>query len=86
MIIDDFHIHGAEKSFRPPETDPPLIVDADRKLSGALTFERFESVARQSRQIGKAFAVSSRSRRISACREKPENSLICRPEANRSAA
>jgi hypothetical protein len=54
MIIDDFDIHWTGRSFRPPEADPPLIVDADRKLSGAIAFERFESVTWQSRQIGKA--------------------------------
>jgi hypothetical protein len=31
-----------------------LIADADRKLSSAVAFERFESVTGQSRQIGKA--------------------------------
>ena len=54
MIVDDFHIHWPGRSFRPLETDPPLIVDADRKLSGAVAFEGFESVTGQSRQIGKA--------------------------------
>jgi hypothetical protein len=54
MVIHDFHVHWTGRSFRPPETDPPLIVDADRKLSGAIAFERFESVTGQSSQIGKA--------------------------------
>jgi hypothetical protein len=53
MIIDDLDVYRAGRSFRPPKADPPLIVDADRKLSGAVAFERFQPVTRQSRQIGK---------------------------------
>ena len=56
MIIDDLYVHRAGRSFRPSKTDPPLIVDADRKLSGpvAVAFEGFQSIARQCRQVGKA--------------------------------
>jgi hypothetical protein len=82
MIIDDLHVHRAGRSFRPPKADQPLIVDANRKLSGTAALERFQPVARQCRQIGEAW----RSRRISACRANPENSVTCRPGANRSVA
>ncbi len=54
MTINDLDIHGAGRSFRPPKTDPPLIVDANRKLSGTPPFEGFQPVARQCRQIGEA--------------------------------
>jgi hypothetical protein len=59
MIIDDLHVHRAGRSFRPPKTYPPLIVNADRKLSGAVASERFQSVTRQRRQIGKTCGLES---------------------------
>jgi hypothetical protein len=54
MIIDDLNVHGARRSLRPPETNPPFIINPNRELSGAIALECFQSVARQCGQIGKA--------------------------------
>ena len=54
MIIDDFYVHWAGRSFRPPKADPPLAVNADRKLSSAVASERFQAVTGQCSQISKA--------------------------------
>ena len=35
MVVDNFHVVRARASFRPLETDPPLIVDPDAPLSFA---------------------------------------------------
>lgn len=51
MIVDNLDIDRSRRPLRPPETDPPLIVDTNRKLSVAITFERFEPIARQCGQI-----------------------------------
>jgi hypothetical protein len=51
MIINDFQFFGTQRSIRPPKADPPLIVNANRKLSGAVTFECFQPIPWQCRQI-----------------------------------
>ncbi len=54
MIVDDFYICGTGRSPRPRKADQPLVVDADRELSGTIAFQSFQPVARQSAKIGKA--------------------------------
>ena len=52
MIIDNLDIHRSRRSLRPSETNPPLVVDADRVLPGSVALERLESIAGQSSKIG----------------------------------
>jgi hypothetical protein len=42
MIVRDFHVEGVA-AFK-PETDPPLIVDADTPLTLATTPERLKAI------------------------------------------
>jgi hypothetical protein len=51
VIVCDFDIFGT--SFGPPETDAPLIVDADRVLTAPVTPQRLEAVAGRLAQFGK---------------------------------
>jgi hypothetical protein len=46
MVIDDFDVEGI--SVAPPEAYSPLIIDPDRVLTGAISFELFQSVPRNS--------------------------------------
>jgi hypothetical protein len=50
MVVDDFDIRRS--SVRPPEADPPLIIDADAVLAEAIALECLQSVAsRRSHRI-----------------------------------
>jgi hypothetical protein len=49
VIIDDLDIVGAV--IAPGETNPPLIIDADRVLPSPVALERFESVAWRRAQV-----------------------------------
>src|SRR5690242_15808482 len=49
VVVDDLDFVGMFIS--PYEADPPLIVDADRVLSLAITFQGFEPVRRRDAQI-----------------------------------
>jgi hypothetical protein len=55
MIIRNFYMTGTGGLRRPLETDPPLVVDADAVLPGAVTLQGFEAVARQGTQIAQAY-------------------------------
>jgi hypothetical protein len=53
VVVHDLDVVGAVR--RPPEADPPLVVDPDAVLPVAVTPQRFEAVARrdaQGRQYG----------------------------------
>ena len=49
MVIANFHLDGIV--LRPTKADPPLIIDADRMLSRAITPQGFQSVARRNPQV-----------------------------------
>lgn len=49
MIVDDFDVECVV--IDPPEADTPLVIDADRMLSGAVSEMRFEPVARRIAEI-----------------------------------
>lgn len=49
MIINDLDLVSV--SINPPETDSPLIVDANAVLSGAISFQTFEAVAVRKSQV-----------------------------------
>jgi hypothetical protein len=51
MVIDNLQVQGTERIFRPLETNPPLVVDADAVLPLTVTLERFETVSRQCRKV-----------------------------------
>src|SRR5580704_3114970 len=51
MVIDNLHIFGTWRTFRPLETNPPLIVNADAVLPFTVSLERFETVTRQYGQV-----------------------------------
>jgi hypothetical protein len=51
VVVDDLNVNRTRRSARPCEANPPLIVDSYRKLSGAISFKRFQPISRQSRQI-----------------------------------
>ena len=46
--MDDLHIVGIAAT--PPETDAPLIIDPDTVLTGSVTFQRFQPIARRDTQ------------------------------------
>ncbi len=50
VVIRDFHIVSVPVA--PFEADSILIVDPDAVLIGAITFQAFQSIARQSGEIG----------------------------------
>jgi len=54
VIVDDFDIRRPGISLRPIEADPPLQVDADRILAGALRLQSFKAMAGQRAEIGEA--------------------------------
>jgi hypothetical protein len=54
MVIDDLDVNRAWRSVRRCEANPPLIVDSNRKLSGAIASEYFQPIARQCRQVSQA--------------------------------
>ncbi len=58
MIVHDFD--NLCRIIWPLETDAILIIDSDAVLAHAVTFQRFESVSGQTRQIAQRF-----------CRMKP---------------
>jgi hypothetical protein len=49
MIINNLNVRGAQRPFRPIETNSPLIVNANTVLAFAITFQGFKSVAGQGR-------------------------------------
>lgn len=49
MAVHDFNVHGM--SADPTKADSPLIVDTDAVLSGAVTFQDLEPVAKWDAQI-----------------------------------
>src|SRR5215471_18996033 len=49
VVVDDFDMGWT--LLGPGETDPPLIVDADRMLTFTVACERFEPVARRGAQV-----------------------------------
>jgi hypothetical protein len=51
VVIDDLNVNRTQRSVRPCEANPPLIVDSYRKLSGAISFEGLQPISRQGRQI-----------------------------------
>jgi hypothetical protein len=48
MVVNDLDIFGA---ILPYKADPPLIVDPDRVLTGAISLESFKAVARGLTQV-----------------------------------
>src|SRR5580692_11176284 len=51
VIIDDLNVNRTQRSVRPCEANPPLIVDSYRKLSGAISFKDLKPISRQGCQI-----------------------------------
>jgi hypothetical protein len=51
MIVDNFNVQRTRRTFGPPETNPPLIVDPNGELASAVALERFQPVPRQCREI-----------------------------------
>ncbi len=51
MVVHDLDVHGARGAFRPLETDPPLVVDADAVLAFAVAFEPFQAVPGQRAKV-----------------------------------
>ncbi len=49
MAIDDRNVVSIP--ITPHKADAPLIVDANAVLSRAITFERFQSIARRCRKV-----------------------------------
>jgi hypothetical protein len=49
MIVYDFNVF--RRTIAPPKTNRPLIVNADRVLSNAITLERFKPIARRRTQV-----------------------------------
>lgn len=49
MVVNNLDIFGAR--VRPPEAHTELIVDADAALAGAVTLQRFETIARRHPEI-----------------------------------
>ena len=45
VIVHDLDVIGV--TVAPPEADPPLLVDPNAELAGAITNQRLEPVARQ---------------------------------------
>lgn len=50
MVIHNFNVKSV--AVLPVETDPPLVVDANAELTGAVPFEQFQTVPRRQAQIG----------------------------------
>jgi hypothetical protein len=50
MIIHDFHLLRIATA--PDEANPPLIINADAVLAGAVTFQGFQPITRRRKQIG----------------------------------
>src|SRR5918996_3516837 len=48
VIVDDLDILG---TLPPHETDPPLIIDPDRVLTGAIALQSFETIAGRQAQV-----------------------------------
>ena len=57
VVINDLNIDRAKRALGPFETNPPLLVDPNAVLTLAITFKRFQTVARQ-------IQVSERSRGV----------------------
>src|SRR5258708_1619853 len=55
MVVDDFDIFRS--LCRPTKTDPPLVVDADRKLSAPIACPSFQTIARRRAKIVKTLGV-----------------------------
>ena len=51
MIVDDLDVRRAALASAPFKAYPPLIVDADTELTGAVAFQGFEPVASQGAQL-----------------------------------
>jgi len=49
VIIDDFDIPRI--ALVPPETDPPLVIDADAMLAGPIPFKGFKMIPRRLGQV-----------------------------------
>ena len=49
MVVDDFNV-GCVFAV-PAETYPPLIIDANAVLAGAIAFERFQAISGRNTQI-----------------------------------
>jgi hypothetical protein len=49
MVVDDLDIVCVSRS--PAETDPPLLVDADAVLAGAISLELLKAVARRNPEV-----------------------------------
>jgi hypothetical protein len=45
MVVHDLNVRGALRIRWPLETDPPLLIDADRILAFPVTAQRFQPVA-----------------------------------------
>jgi hypothetical protein len=49
VVVHDLYVLGT--NWRPCETDPELVVDADAVLAGPIPFERLETVSGRDPQI-----------------------------------
>jgi hypothetical protein len=49
MIVNYLDLFGSR--IRPPENDPPLVIDADRILAKQITFERLEHISRRHGEV-----------------------------------
>jgi len=55
MAIDDFYVCRSRRCVRPRKANSPLLVDPDRKLSQTISFERFQTIPSQAREVGKTY-------------------------------
>ena len=51
MVIDNLDLRWTDSTFRPFETNPPLIVDSDAVLALSISLQRFKTIARQDGEI-----------------------------------
>src|SRR5437870_1863149 len=51
MIVDDLNVDRTDGTFRPLETDPPLVIDPDAVLTLTVPDQHFEPVAGQDGKV-----------------------------------
>jgi len=51
VIVHDLNIDRTRRTFRPLETNPPLVIDADAVLAFPVPEQRLETVARQGGKV-----------------------------------
>jgi len=72
MVICNFYV--VRSAIHPAETDPPLIVDANRLLAASITSQLLQAVARRREQVAQIF------RFVEVNQLSPGGPLNCRRE------